>query len=160
MLPKEKCVGHSLTHLVVGNMIRVLLAQFSLETHSRGIITVAHYLRDSGMEVILMGNGTPKQIINTAIAESADIVGISTYCGGELVLSEQLIREAEQYGVKEDFGFIIGGVFPQSDIPKLSKLGFGGVFLSATKSEIVCCVKKMLKGEVKNGLKGTVKLLR
>ncbi len=64
--------------------VKVLLAQFPLETHSRGLLTVAGMLRDAGMEVVLMGNALPEQIINAAVQEYVDVVGISTYCGGEL----------------------------------------------------------------------------
>jgi len=74
--------------------IKVLLAQFPLETHSRGIITVAGMLKDAGMEVVLIGNELPERIIDTAIQEDVDVVGISTYCGGELALSTDLMRAA------------------------------------------------------------------
>jgi len=76
--------------------IKVLLAQFPLETHSRGIITVAGMLRDAGMEVILMGNALPEQIVETALQEYVDVIGISTYCGGELALGGELMKAAEE----------------------------------------------------------------
>ena len=61
--------------------IRVLLAQFPIETHNRGLITVAGMLRDAGMEVILMCNAMAEQIIEAAVQEGVDVVGIITYCG-------------------------------------------------------------------------------
>ena len=121
--------------------IKVLLAQFPLETHSRGIITVAGMLRDAGMEIILMGNALPEQIIETAVQEYVDVIGISTYCGGELVLGGQLMKAAEDKGIKERTSFLIGGIFPPKDIPELKKIGFDGAFLSATKEEIVSCIE-------------------
>ena len=121
--------------------IKVLLAQFPLETHSRGIITVAGMLRDAGMEVVLMGNGVPEQIIKTATQEYADVVGISTYCGGELALGSELMKVAEKEGVKERTVFLLGGIFPPNDAPKLKEMGFSGTFLSATKEEIVSTIK-------------------
>ena len=123
---------------------KVLLAQFALETHSRGIITVAGMLRDAGMEVVLIGNALPEQIIGTAIQESADVVGISTYCGGELALGEDLLQEAEKEGIKGQTIFLLGGIFPPEDIPKLIEMGFSGAFLSATKEEIVSCIESAL----------------
>ena len=124
--------------------IKVLLAQFPLETHSRGIITVAGMLRDSGMEIILIGNALPEQIINAAVQESVDVVGISTYCGGELALSEDLIDAAEKAGIKNSTVFLIGGIFPPENAPKLQELGFSGTFLTGNKEEIVSCIEDSL----------------
>lgn len=124
--------------------VKVLLAQFPLETHSRGLLTVAGMLRDAGMEIILMGNALPEQIVETAVQEYVDVVGISTYCGGELVLGSELLTAAEKKGIKERTVFLLGGIFPPVDIPKLQKLGFDGTFLSATKEEIVSCIEKAI----------------
>jgi methylmalonyl-CoA mutase C-terminal domain/subunit len=122
-------------------IVKVLLAQFPLETHSRGIITVAGMLRDAGMEVILMGNALPEQIVETALQETVDVIGISTYCGGELALGDQVLKIAENRGIKDHTTFLIGGIFPPKDIPQLKEIGFDGVFLSATKDEIVSCIQ-------------------
>ena len=122
--------------------IKVLLAQFPLETHSRGIITVAGMLKDAGMEVVLIGNELPERIIETAIQEDVDVVGISTYCGGELALGSDLLKAAEEKGIKDSTVFLLGGIFPPKDIPKLKEMGFSNTFLSATKEEIVSCIEK------------------
>ncbi|MBN1226490.1 MAG: cobalamin-dependent protein [Deltaproteobacteria bacterium] len=124
--------------------IKVLLAQFPLETHSRGLITVAGMLRDSGMEVVLLGNALPEQIVETAVQEYADVIGISTYCGGELALGKELMTAAENRGIKGRTIFLIGGIFPPKDIPELKKIGFHGAFLSATKEQIVSCIEGAL----------------
>jgi len=124
--------------------IKVLLAQFPLETHSRGIITVAGMLKDAGMEVVLIGNELPERIIETAIQEDVDVIGISTYCGGELALSSDLLKAAEEKGIKDNTVFLLGGIFPPKDMPKLKKMGFNGTFLAATKEEIVSCIEKSL----------------
>ena len=121
--------------------VKVLLAQFPLETHSRGLLTVAGMLRDAGMEVVLMGNALPEHIVETASQEYVDVVGISTYCGGELALGTELLKAAEKKGIKEQTVFLIGGIFPPKDIPKLKELGFSGTFLSATKADIVSCIE-------------------
>ncbi len=122
--------------------IKVLLAQFPLETHSRGIITVAGMLKDAGMEVILIGNELPERIIETAVQEDVDVIGISTYCGGELALSSDLLKAAEAKGIKNSTVFLLGGIFPPKNIAKLKEMGFSGTFLSATKEEIVSCIEK------------------
>ena len=122
--------------------IKVLLAQFPLESHNRGLITVAGMLRDAGMGVVLYGNGLPEQIIDTAVQEGVDVVGISTYCGGELALGGDLLKAAEEKGIKDSTTFIMGGIFPPKDAPKLEKIGFSGTFLSATKEEIVSCIEE------------------
>ena len=117
--------------------IKVLLAQFSLETHSRGIFTVAGMLRDSGMEVIYIGNNTPEKIVEAAVQEDVDVVGISSYCGGELVLCEDLMEAAGKKGVKDNILFLLGGIFPPGDVPKLKQIGIHGTFPpGATKEEI------------------------
>jgi len=124
--------------------IKVLLAQFPLETHSRGIITVAGMLRDAGMEVILMGNAISEQIIEAAAQEDVDVVGISSYCGGELALGSELLKAAEAKGIKEHTAFLLGGIFPPRNAPKLKEIGFSETFLSATKEEIVSAIEKAL----------------
>jgi len=124
--------------------IKVLLAQYPLETHSRGIITVAGMLKDAGMEVVLIGNELPERIIETAVQEDVDVIGISTYCGGELALSSDLLKAAEEKGIKDNTVFLLGGIFPPKDMPKLKKMGFNGTFLAATKEDIVSCIKKSL----------------
>ena len=122
--------------------IKVLLAQFPLETHSRGLVTVAGMLRDAGMEVVLMGNARSEQIIKVAVQESADVVGISSYCGGELALGDELLTVAEKEGIKDNAVFILGGIFPPNDTPKLKEMGFSASFPpSATKEEIVSTIK-------------------
>jgi methylmalonyl-CoA mutase C-terminal domain/subunit len=122
--------------------IKVLLAQFPLETHSRGIITVAGMLRDAGMEVVLMGNALSEQIIEAAVQESVDVVGISTYCGGELALGSDLLRAAEEKGIKAHTTFLMGGIFPPKDVPKLEEMGFSATFPpSATREDIVSSIK-------------------
>ena len=127
---------------MVNDKIKVLMAQFPLENHSRGLITVSGMLKDAGMEVILIGNELPERIIDTAVQEDVDVVGISTYCGGELALGIDLIKAAEAKGIKDRTVFVLGGIFPPKNTPKLIELGFSGVFPpSSTKEDIVDCIK-------------------
>ena len=122
--------------------IKVLLAQFPLETHSRGIITVAGMLKDAGMEVILIGNDLPERIIESALQEDVDVVGISTYCGGELALGKELMKIAGEKGIKDQTVFLLGGIFPPKNTQKLKEIGFSGIFApSATREEIVSFIE-------------------
>ena len=122
--------------------IKVLIAQFPLETHSRGMITVSGMLKDAGMEVVLIGNELPERIIDTAIQEDVDVIGISTYCGGELALGGDLMKAAEEKGIKDHVVFLLGGIFPPKNAPKLKEIGFSGTFLAATREDIVSCIEK------------------
>jgi len=132
--------------------IKVLLAQFPLETHSRGIITVASMLRDAGMEVVLLGNALPEQIIDAAVQESVDVVGISTYCGGEVALGTDLLQAAEKAGIKENTVFLMGGIFPPNDAPKLKEMGFSATFPpSATREDIVSSIKNAVAAKRRVG---------
>ena len=131
--------------------VKVLLAQFPLETHSRGIITVASMLRDAGMEVVLLGNALSERIIGAAIQESADVVGISTYCGGELALGRDLLKAAEKAGIKETTIFLLGGIFPPKNESKLKQMGFSATFPpSATREEIVSSIENAVATKQKN----------
>ena len=117
--------------------IKVLLAQFPLESHSRGAFTVVGMLRDAGMEVVYIGNSLPEQIISTAVQEGVDVVGISTLCGGELVLGEKVIKLAREKGIDKNTAFMLGGIFPPEDEPKLREIGFDALFRpGATREEI------------------------
>ena len=124
------------------NKIKVLLARFPLEPHSRGMITVAGVLRDAGMEIISLGNARPQKIVEMAQKEKVDVVGISSYCGGELALCDELMKTAGKEGIKDSTVFILGGVFPPGDVPRLKELGFSAVFMpSATREEIIAVIK-------------------
>ena len=130
--------------------IRALMAMPALENHTRGFFTVASMLRDAGMEVILVGNELPERIIEVAIQEDADAVGISTYCGSPIVFGEDLFKAAEEKGIKESTVFVMGGIFPPQDEPKLKEMGFSGVFPPGPKSareKIVSCIENAVRNK-------------
>lgn len=124
--------------------IKIVMAMPALETHTRGLFTVAMILRDAGMEVILLANELPERIIESAIQEDADAIGISTYCGCPIVFGEDLLKAAEEKGIKDRTVFVIGGIFPPHDEPKLEEMGFSGVFPpgpKSTREKIVSCIE-------------------
>jgi len=126
--------------------IKVLLAKLGLDIHSRGVLFVAKNLRDAGMEVIYIGNSTPQQIINAAIQEDADVVGVSSLGGAHLILGEKLISLAKKEHIKEDRIYLMGGAVPEEDMEKLEKAGFDAIFTSgATKEEIISKIKSLTK---------------
>jgi methylmalonyl-CoA mutase C-terminal domain/subunit len=126
-----------------GKKIKVLLAKLGLEVHWRGVVTVAGMLRDAGMEVIYVGNAFPQQIAEAAIQEDVDVVGVSTLGGNHLPLGGELLEIARQRGIKDSLVFLIGGVFPPYDVPKLKELGFDAVFgPGTTQQEITDFIEK------------------
>lgn len=118
--------------------IRVMIATLGLEPHWRGAVTVAGMLRDFGMEVIYTGNAYPEEIIQAAIEEDVDVVGVSCLTGTHLTLGSELLQKAEQKGVKDRTVFAIGGVFPPHDVSKLRKVGFDGIFGPGATGEEIC----------------------
>ena len=128
--------------------IKVLLSKLGLDVHNRGIITVARELRDAGMEVICIGNSLPKEIIETAIQEDVDVIGISSLGGAHLTLGSELVEEAKREGLKDNIVFVIGGVFSPNDAVKLQEIGFDGVFTpGATREEIVSSIQEFVSNK-------------
>jgi methylmalonyl-CoA mutase, C-terminal domain len=131
--------------------IKLVLAKLGLDVHNRGVITVAKMLRDAGMEVIYLGNAMPKEILNIAIQEHVDVVGVSSLGGAHLTLGRDLLDDAEAEGLKDSMVFIIGGIFSIEDGDKLKDIGFEGVYTAgATRDEIVNSVEELVSKKCKN----------
>ncbi len=125
--------------------VKVLLAKLGLDVHNRGVITVAMELRDEGMEVIYLGNCLPDEILATAVQEQVDVIGVSSLGGAHLSLGSLLLRKAEQKDLKNEFVFLIGGVFSPEDAVELAKIGFDGVYPpGSTRDAIVSGLHKAL----------------
>lgn len=107
--------------------MRMVIATLGLETHWRGAVTVAQMLREFGVEVVYIGNAFPEKIIEVAVQEDVNIVGVSSLSGGHLALGHDLINLARKRNIKDKVVFIIGGVFPPNDYNELMTLGFDGV---------------------------------
>lgn len=118
-----------------GDNIKIVIATLGLETHWRGAVTVAQMLREFGVEVVYIGNAFPEKIIEVAIQEDVNIVGVSSLSGGHLALGSDLINLARKKNIKDKVIFIIGGVFPPNDYNELMNLGFDGVFGPGTTGE-------------------------
>jgi methylmalonyl-CoA mutase C-terminal domain/subunit len=111
--------------------IRVVIARLGMDAHWRGSIVVARALRDAGMEVIYLGNQMPETIVETAIDEDADIVGLSTLSGNHMVLAPEVVRLLREKG-EDEAKVILGGTIPPDDIPRLKEAGIAEVFGTGT----------------------------
>jgi methylmalonyl-CoA mutase C-terminal domain/subunit len=125
--------------------IRVVIAKPGLDGHDRGAKIIARSLRDAGMEVIYTGlHQTPEQIVETAIQEDADAVGISILSGAHMTLVPRILEGLRGQGA-EDVLVIVGGTIPTADAEELRRQGVAGVFTpGAPTAEIV----DFLKGRV------------
>ncbi len=115
--------------------LRVLVAKPGLDGHDRGIKIVARGYRDAGFEVIYTGvHQTPEQIVNTAIQEDVDLVGLSCLSGAHLYLFTEVVRQLREKGAG-DITVIAGGIIPKEDVSKLKEIGIKEVFLPGTSLE-------------------------
>ena len=123
--------------------IRIVVAKPGLDGHDRGAKVVARALRDAGMEVIYTGlHQTPEQIVETAIQEDADAIGLSVLSGAHMTLFQKLLALLEERGAA-DIVVFGGGIIPKADIPLLGEAGVAKVFTpGATTPEIVAWVKE------------------
>ncbi|MEE9285079.1 MAG: cobalamin B12-binding domain-containing protein [Dehalococcoidia bacterium] len=108
--------------------IRVLVAKPGLDGHDRGAKIIARALRDAGMEVIYTGiRQTPEMIVEAAVQEDVDVVGLSILSGAHLELFPVLIDGLKARG-KDDAIIIAGGIIPEEDHPALKAMGVQGIF--------------------------------
>ncbi len=110
------------------NTLRILLAKPGLDGHDRGAKVIAHALKDAGFEVIYTGlHQTVEMIVNSAIQESADVIGLSIMSGAHIPICEKLFKLLRDKGA-EDIIVLVGGVIPSKDINLLKSLGVSEVF--------------------------------
>lgn len=130
----------------VSGPIRVVVAKPGLDGHDRGAKVIARALRDAGMEVIYTGlHQTPEQIVQTAIQEDADAIGLSILSGAHMTLFAkviELLRERDAEDIKV-FG---GGIIPDADIGPLKELGVAAIFTpGAPTGDVVAWVNANLR---------------
>jgi methylmalonyl-CoA mutase C-terminal domain/subunit len=126
----------------------VVVAKPGLDGHDRGAKVVARALRDAGMEVVYTGlHQTPEQIVETAVQEDADCVGLSVLSGAHLTLFRRVLELLEARGASDVVVFG-GGIIPADDIPLLQEMGVAQVFTpGATTQSIVQWVRQHVGGE-------------
>jgi methylmalonyl-CoA mutase C-terminal domain/subunit len=117
--------------------IRVVVAKPGLDGHDRGAKVVARALRDAGMEVVYTGlHQTPEQIVDTAIQEDADCIGLSVLSGAHMTLCAkvvELLRERDA----ADIVLTVGGIIPDADISELKAMGVAQVFTPGTTTQSI-----------------------
>jgi methylmalonyl-CoA mutase C-terminal domain/subunit len=108
--------------------IRVVVAKPGLDGHDRGAKIIARTLRDAGMEVIYTGlHQTPEQIVETAVQEDADAVGISILSGAHMTLVPRILELLKAQGM-DDVLVVVGGTIPADDIDELKRQGVAEVY--------------------------------
>jgi methylmalonyl-CoA mutase C-terminal domain/subunit len=112
--------------------IRVVIAKPGLDGHDRGAKVIARALRDAGMEVIYTGlRQTPEQIVTAALQEDADVIGLSILSGAHMHICPRVLELLKEKGLA-DVLVVVGGIIPDSDVPKLNALGIDGIFQPGT----------------------------
>jgi methylmalonyl-CoA mutase C-terminal domain/subunit len=115
--------------------VRILVAKPGLDGHDRGAKVICRALRDAGYEVIYTGlRRTPDEIVNAAIQEDVDLIGLSILSGAHNILFPKimkLLREKEA----EDIAVIAGGIIPDKDMSRLKKMGVKEVFLPGSSTQ-------------------------
>ena len=126
--------------------IRVIVAKPGLDGHDRGAKVIARAFRDAGFEVIYTGlRQTPEQVVNAALQEDVDVVGLSVLSGAHMTLCPRIMELMKKEGL-DDVLVVIGGIIPDQDIPKLKALGVGEIFQpGASLEEIVTYVRKNVR---------------
>jgi methylmalonyl-CoA mutase C-terminal domain/subunit len=121
--------------MMTDKKIRVLVAKPGLDGHDRGAKVISRALRDAGFEVIYTGlRRTPEEIVNAAIQEDVDVIGLSILSGAHNVLFPQVMSLLGQRGI-DDIQVIAGGIIPEKDIPGLKKIGIAEVFLPGSSTQ-------------------------
>jgi methylmalonyl-CoA mutase C-terminal domain/subunit len=115
-----------------GRKIRILTAKVGLDGHDRGIKVISRALRDAGVEVIYTGlHQTPEMVVETAIQEDVDGIGISILSGAHMTLFPEILRLLKEKGA-EDIVVFGGGIIPDDDVKTLTDMGVEKVFTPGT----------------------------
>ena len=124
--------------------VRVLIAKPGLDGHDRGAKIIARALRDAGMEVIYTGiRQTPKMIVEAALEEDVDVIGLSILSGAHVDLFPQIFEELGTNDM-DDVPIIAGGIIPESDRSALESLGVRAIYGPGTPtSQIIECVRQL-----------------
>jgi 2-hydroxyisobutanoyl-CoA mutase small subunit len=116
----------------VAQPIRVLLAKVGLDGHDRGVKVVARTLRDAGMDVIYTGlHRTPEEVVQAAIQEDVDILGISLLSGAHMTICPRILSLLKDKGA-EDIITVVGGVMADEDVAALKQMGVREILLQDT----------------------------
>ncbi|MBN8478861.1 MAG: cobalamin-dependent protein [Burkholderiales bacterium] len=123
-------------------ILRVLLCKGTMDAHDRGVRYLATKLREAGMEVIFINFLEPSEIVDAAIQEDVDVVGVSSSVEGHLPVARELTRRLAAQG-RADVLVLFGGVIPERDFPAMRELGVEGVFgPGSTADSVIAFVRE------------------
>ncbi|MGD0076110.1 MAG: cobalamin B12-binding domain-containing protein [Candidatus Binataceae bacterium] len=124
--------------------IRVMIAKPGLDGHDRGAKVIAYALRDAGMEVVYTGlRHSPEEIVNAAMQEDVDAIGLSILSGAHVPLTRKVMAGLAALAQDKDIAVFVGGTIPDGDVAALKNMGVAGVFPTGTPlSEIVPAIKE------------------
>lgn len=129
------------------NKIRVLVAKCGLDGHDRGVKVVARCLRDAGMDVIYTGlHRTPEEVVNAAIQEDVDILGVSLLSGAHMTIFPRIIELLKAKNA-DDIMLVGGGVIPDDEVAELKKMGVKEILLQNTPPQALVETMKRLVAE-------------
>ena len=131
---------------MTNDKIRVVVAKPGLDGHDRGAKVIARAFRDAGFEVIYTGlRQSPEQIVNAALQEDADVIGISVLSGAHMTLCPRITELMKKEGI-DDVMVVVGGIIPDQDIVELKKCGVSEVFQpGASTQDIVAYVQENVR---------------
>ena len=126
--------------------IRVLVAKPGLDGHDRGAKVIARAFRDAGFEVIYTGlRQTPEQVVNAALQEDVDVVGLSVLSGAHMTLCPRIMDLMKKERL-DDVMVVVGGIIPDQDVPKLKQLGIAEIFQpGASTTDIVAYIRQNVR---------------
>ncbi|MEO6231781.1 MAG: cobalamin B12-binding domain-containing protein [Ferruginibacter sp.] len=134
----------------INRPIRVLVAKVGLDGHDRGAKIIATALRDAGMEVIYTGlRQTPEMVVNAALQEDVDAIGISILSGAHNTIFPKIIDLMKQKKM-DDVLLTGGGIIPEDDMQALNELGVGKLFPPGTTTSDIALYIKQWVGEHRN----------
>ncbi|MFX1375102.1 MAG: cobalamin B12-binding domain-containing protein [Promethearchaeota archaeon] len=126
--------------------IRVLMSKPGIDGHWRGGIVVSRAIRDAGMELIFGGFQNTRQIVEAAIQEDVDVIGLSIHSGAHFSYTQEVIDLLKERGVLGDIMILVGGVIPAKDFSKLKDVGVANVYgPGSMTSDIVKFIKEHIK---------------
>lgn len=128
--------------------LRVLLAKVGLDGHDRGVKVVARALRDGGMEVVYTGlHRRPNEVIEAALQEDVDAIGVSILSGAHLTLLPRIADLMRERGM-DDVALVVGGVIPDEDVTALRGIGVAEIVgQETTPDEVVAAVRRAVLGK-------------
>ena len=124
------------TSTITGNKIKILIGLSEIEGHDRGPKYITTVLKNAGMEVVLIFYKRIQEVVDAAIQEDVDVIGISSYTGAHMTTMADLIKLLKEEG-RQDVLVLLGGIIPTQDRPQLKEMGVGEIFGPGTMADTI-----------------------